>query len=58
VSGLSVEQKLAAYNAAGDPQRKLVRDLVRKGTRPEVDLVLEIYHYFPTAHLVKNAPRV
>lgn len=55
MSGPSAEQKLAAYEAAGARERKLVRDLVRKGTRREVELVLELYHYFPGAHLVKNA---
>lgn len=54
----SAEDQLAAYDAAGDSERKLVRDLVRKGTRPEVDLVLEIFHYFPGSHLVKSAPRL
>jgi hypothetical protein len=53
---VNAEEKVAAYEAAGEPERKLARDLARKGTKEEVDLLLEIYHYFPGTRLVKNAP--
>lgn len=56
--GLSAEEQHAAYESAGEAEKKLARDLARKGTRREAELVLEIFHYFPGAHLVKNAPRL
>lgn len=55
---MNAEEALAAYESAGPEEQKLVRDLVRKGTRREGELVLEILHYFPGAHVVKNAPRL
>ena len=52
------EEKLAAYDAVSKAEQKLVRDFVRRGTRREVDLVLDIYHYFPGTRLVRNSPRL
>lgn len=56
--GLTGEQQVAAYDAVGKAERKFARDLVRKGTRREAELVIEIYHYFPGTRLVRNEPRL
>lgn len=51
---LSTELLVATYEAAGANERKLVRDLHRKGKTAEVERVLEILHFFPSAKLVKR----
>jgi len=56
--GLSAEEQHAAYESAGPEEKKLARDLARKGTRRESELLLERYHYLPGCYLVKNAPRL
>lgn len=53
--GPSAEQRLQAYERAGKAERKLARDLARLGTRRESEVLLELLHYFPGAHLVKHA---
>ncbi len=58
MSILTAEELLAAYEAAGEPERKLARQLSAKGTRRESEVLLEILHFFPGAHLVKNAQRL
>lgn len=46
---------MEAYERAGKAERKLARDLARVGTRRESEVLLEILHHFPGAHLVKHA---
>jgi hypothetical protein len=56
--GLTAELAVAAYEGAGSKERKLVRDLVRKGSPREVEVVIELLHYFPGAYLVKTPERL
>ena len=51
---LSTEELVAAYEQAGEKERKLVRDLHRLGEKDEVERVLELLHYFPGTRLVRE----
>lgn len=47
----TTEELVQAYSSADVETKKLVRDLVRKGTPDESRVVLEILHYFPGTHV-------
>lgn len=49
----TTEDLVAAYEKALEPEKKLVRDLMRAGKGKEAKVVSEILHYFPGAHLKK-----
>ena len=53
---LSTNELVAAYEAAGKNEQKLVRDLKRKGTNAEIERTLELYHFFPGIKLLRRAP--
>lgn len=48
---LNAEQLLAAYEKAGKPEQKLIRDLVKASKGNEARVVAEILHFFPGAKL-------
>lgn len=50
----TTEELAAAYEKAGAPEKKLVRDLMRAGKGKEARVLCEILEAFPGAHLVKR----
>lgn len=47
----ATEELVKVYDAADKETKKLIRDLVRKGTESESRLVLEVLHYLPGSHV-------
>lgn len=49
----TTEDLVAAYERAREPEKKLIRELMRAGKGKEAKVVSEILHYFPGSHLTK-----
>jgi hypothetical protein len=50
----TTEELVAAYESAGKPEKKFVRDLMRAGKGEEARVVCEILEAFPHTRLIKR----